>query len=356
MNLKQDFFNCSSLIILQPVLYDYRAQVLNGLNLLLPTYAIASLKTQAPACSFVDIPSRHPFLWLGAAINAYFRTSRFRIVFIPAYTSHPGILLCALFFYFSRVPILVHGQALFKKPRPSFLDILISSFWLSLSTRYLSYSSIGLDGPFDLPVYRQKVIVLLNRFESLSSLGLDSFSPNYRSFDGDNTALRLLFIGRDRPGSELSLAVQLVRDLRAKGLNIFLELIGVSSQDEDGIHCHGPLFAKSIVPVADECHIGIYPGDAGLSVLHYMALGLCPIVHGDLRMHSGPEPSYVTDGITGCLFDRGSRLSLTKTLLFLYSNPDKLMQMRVNAHSFAKQLLGYRLSDQLYTIIKSLIA
>jgi hypothetical protein len=143
----------------------------------------------------------------------------------------------------------VHGQSLYKKPNPSFADYLISLFWLSIATRYLSYSSIGLEGPFDWPIFRQKVLVLLNRFESCSSLGLDFFSPIYTSFPGDISPLKLLFIGRDRPGSGLDIAIQLVRDLRAKGYNILLDLIGVNSLDEDGIHCHGPLFADAIVPI-----------------------------------------------------------------------------------------------------------
>jgi glycosyltransferase involved in cell wall biosynthesis len=343
-----------TLIILQPVLYEYRAHFLNGLSYLLPMYVITSLKTRVLVGECVNIPTRNPLVWFAEAINSYHRTSGARVAFVPAYTSHLGIVLSAVLFWFLRIPILVHGQSLYKKPRPSFVDYVISLFWLSIATRYLSYSPIGLEGPFDWPIFRQKVLVFLNRFESCSSLGLDGFSPSYASFPGDNTPLKLLFIGRDRPGSGLDLAVQLVRDLRAKGCNILLELIGINAFEEDGINCHGPLFSDSIVPIAETCQIGIYPGDAGLSVLHYMALGLCPIVHSDMRKHSGPEPAYVIDGITGCLFDRGSLQSLTEKVLFLYTNPVALVQLRKNAHAFSTELLGNKLSAQLQSIINAL--
>jgi len=343
-----------TLIILQPVLYEYRAHFLNSLSYLLPLYVITSLKTQILVCECVNIPTRNPLVWFAEAINSYHRTSGARVAFVPAYTSHLGIVLSAVLFRFLRIPILVHGQSLFKKPHPSFVDYLISFFWLSIATRYLSYSPIGLEGPFDWPIFRHKVLVFLNRFESCSSLGLDKFSPIYTSFPGDNSPLKLLFIGRDRPGSGLDLAVQLVRDLRAKGYDIHLDLVGVNAIEEDGIHSHGPLFADSIVPIAESCQIGIYPGDAGLSVLHYMALGLCPIVHSDMRKHSGPEPAYVIDGITGCLFDRGSLQSLTEIILFLYTNPIALIQLRKNAHAFSTELLGTKFSAQLQSIINTL--
>jgi glycosyltransferase involved in cell wall biosynthesis len=347
-------YGLRTLILLQPVLYEYRAHFLNGLSCLLPMYVITSLKTRVLVFECVNIPTRNPLIWFAEAINSYTRTSGARVAFVPAYTSHLGIVLSAVLFWFLRIPILVHGQSLFKKPRPTFVDYLISFFWLSIATRYLSYSSIGLEGPFDWPIFRHKVHVFLNRFESCSSLGLDGFCPVYTSYTVGNSPLRLLFIGRDRPGSGLSLAVQLVRDLRAKGYNVLLDLIGVSSFEEDGIHSHGSLFAHSIIPIADKCHIGIYPGDAGLSVLHYMALGLCPIVHSEIRMHSGPEPSYVTDGITGCLFNRDSLQSLTSKIIFLYTNPEILSMLRKNSHSFAIDLLENQLSAQLNTIISAL--
>ncbi len=352
--LKPNGSGLRTLIILQPVLYEYRAHFLNGLSYLLPLYVITSLKTRILVCECVNIPTRNPLVWFAEAINSYHRTSGARVAFVPAYTSHLGIVLSAVFFWFLRIPILVHGQSLYKKPHPSFIDYLISLFWLSIATRYLSYSPIGLEGPFDWPIFRHKVLVFLNRFESCSSLGLDKFSPIYTSFPGDNSPLKLLFIGRDRPGSGLDLAVQLVRDLRAKGYDIHLDLVGVNAIEEDGIHSHGPLFADSILPIAKSCQIGIYPGDAGLSVLHYMALGLCPVVHSDMRKHSGPEPAYVIDGITGCLFDRGSLQSFTEKILFLYTNPVALVQLRRNAHAFSTELLGNKFSTQLQSIINTL--
>jgi glycosyltransferase involved in cell wall biosynthesis len=343
------------LIVMQPVLYEYRSKVFSSLNKLTPCYMITSLRTLAPACAYVNLTSSNPLAWASAVFHVLINYPDRKAAFVPAYTGHLGIVLSALFLSLFRIPIFVHGQALFKKPQASHMDWLISLFWLGVSCRYLSYSAIGIEGPFLLPCFKQKISVLPNRFESICALGLENFVPNFASFTGANV-LRVLFIGRDRPGARLDLALQLIELLRTSGKAVALDIIGVEASPAPGVTFHGPLFADNIREIAANCHVGLYPGDAGLSVLHYMALGLCPVVHRDIRLHSGPEPGYLQEGISARLFERGSLSSLADIFLDFYSSPRNLAKMRSNAHSEAIKIHHIPLSVEIHGVVNSVFA
>lgn len=344
---------CRSLIVLQPVLFQYRSNVFEGLNRYLHCYVLSSLKVEPPPFEYVNIASPSPLAWVLEIFKLRTRTSFPRVAFVSAYTTHLGIVCSVLLLWISRIPIIVHGQALFKKPCPSLLDHIISFFWLSISDRYLCYSAIGTHGLFSSEFFRKKVVVALNRFESLKSLGLDGFKPSYSSFNESVSGLRILFIGRDRPGCRLDLAIQLVVNLRKREYKIFLDVIGVDAPPQDGIVFHGLIGPQSIVNIAENCHVGLYPGDAGLSVLHYMALALCPVAHSDISRHSGPEPAYVKDGVTGCLFRRNSLESIESVIVDLYSNPGRLARLRRNAHFRAMSLHAVPFSVEILGAVES---
>jgi glycosyltransferase involved in cell wall biosynthesis len=293
-------------------------------------------------------------VWVSSVFYAVINNPFIKVAFVPAYTAHLGIVLSVILLFLLRIPVIVHGQALFKKPHPNLLDKLISLFWLSVCTRYLSYSSIGLEGPFAYPCFKPKISVLPNRFESLRALGLEGLDPQLDSFTGANT-LRVLFIGRDRPGARLDLALQLIKLLRKSGKSVTLDIIGANADPLPGVTYHGPLYANHILEIANSCHVGLYPGDAGLSVLHYMALGLCPVVHRRIRLHSGPEPGYLQDGISARLFERGSLSSLTDIFLRFFSDPCFLAELRRKAHSEAVRIHKMDLSIEIHSIINSVL-
>jgi len=343
------------LIVLQPVLYEYRAKVISGLEKIMPCYIITSLRTLPPACAYINLATLNPLAWVLAVFHALTFSPCKRVAFVPAFTGHLGIVLSVVFLSLFRTPIFVHGQALFKKPKPRIHDKLISLFWLTIGCHYLSYSSIGLEGPFAYPRFKRKITILPNRFESLEALGLEEFLPNFASFTGANT-LRVLFIGRDRPGARLDLALELIRLLRASGRSVTIDIIGVEAAPAPGVTYHGPLYADDIPKIAATCHVGLYPGDAGLSVLHYMALGLCPVVHRDIRFHSGPEPGYLQEGYSARFFERGSLLSLADVFRDFFCFPRILAELRSNAHSEAVKIHRTPLSYEIHGIINSVLA
>jgi len=346
--------NRCALLVLQPVLFEYRSAFFEAINQLLPCYLISVLKCYPPGFLFVDLSDSQPIAWPLEVFKYLFRQPAPLVAFVPAYTSHAGIILSTLLLWILRVPLVIHGQALFKKPEPTFRDKIISLFWLLIANQYICYSPVGVEGPFVHSFFRGKVSVALNRFESLDALGLRYYRSFNNTYKGIGSPLRLLFIGRDRPGARLDLAFSLIQYLRNRGYPITLDVVGFESSPREGVTFHGPLPPASCLRMAEYSHIGLYPGDAGLSVLHYMALGLCPVVHGDIRKHSGPEPAYVEDNITGCLFKRSSLDSLITVVLRLHDNPSVLSSIRANARSKALEIHEKPLSIEIYELISPL--
>ena len=336
--------------MLQPVLFDYRRHVIDGISARVPVHLITELRCPHPNCSFKNLSPHRILEWPFEVLSALILLPGSKTIFIPAYTTHLGIVLSALIAWLSGIPIIVHGQALFKKPNASLVDFCISLFWLLIARRYIAYSAIGIEGPFAWPFSRRKTVVIPNRFESIDSLGLSHYTPLFDSFIGEPSSLRLLFIGRDRPGSRLDLIISAVRCLSRQGLRIHLDIVGFSLASDEHVTYHGPLFGSQIIEIASFVHVGVYPGSAGLSILHYMALGLCPLVHGDIRSHSGPEPSYIEDGFSGAFFVKDSLDSLVAVLLKLYSDPAFLSALRCNAFKQAQLLHSKLYSTEIYSV------
>jgi glycosyltransferase involved in cell wall biosynthesis len=67
---------------------------------------------------------------------------------------------------------------------------------------------------------------------------------------------------------------------------------------------------------------GAYGGDVGLSVVHYMALGLPVMVYGEIGKHMGPETSYIVDGLNGLVFERSNVDSLSEKISQLVNNKE----------------------------------
>ena len=237
-----------------------------------------------------------------------------------------------------------------KKPTPNIIDLIISKFWLLVSSKYIAYSNIGLIGPFEKS---NRVQVVLNRYESPDSLNVLSIDTQSILIKNYLPCFGVLFIGRDRHSSEISLLVSAIMALKSLGAEIKLHIVGAKGDSNDVVKYYGPLSPHLIPAISKECHIGVYPGDAGLSALHYMMLGLCPIVHSCTNKHCGPEPSYVTNRITGLTFSRLSLESLKSTILEVYNDRTFLENLSINALSFSKNLHFVPYSTELVKVIDS---
>lgn len=238
-----------------------------------------------------------------------------------------------------------HGQALYDRGSRSALSNKV--YWLitRLARRYICYTRSGLESlqhlapPERLAVAENSLVVE------------HSLPPAVRS----TGTLGILFIGRLREASRPTILVQAVAEARRRsGLNLQLHVIGAGPDSaklpsESWLHRHGEIYEQvRIRDIARECAVGCYPGDAGLSVVHYMALGLVPVVHDRLDLHMGPEPSYVIDGVNGRRFahEKGGA-DLVEIIAELFADPIRQRQLAEAAYesyqSLSRPSLGIRL-------------
>jgi len=348
------------LLFVQPRLFEYREHLLYGLERYFKVIGLFVVKTPHVRSLYCEPTPVNPLSWLYHAIRIL---SLFRgpaSVFLPAYSNHLGILLVALYSKFVCKRLYIHGQALFKKPDPAPFDVIISVFWLVLANKYIAYSCHGLHGPFNWRIFRSKVVPVNNRFESLDSLFLGRC--NYSKYsdltafidEHDSKPFSLLYIGRNRGRSGLDLLAAALSSLSSRGYNIVCHLVGIDSSPSPArMIAHGSLYGRDILAISAQTSVGIYPGDAGLSVLHYMALGLCPLVHSDLFKHMGPEPCHVVDNENGILFKRGSLEDLSCKIALLFDDRPFLNRLRVKSRQSAERIHSLPYSEEISRIILS---
>ena len=245
-----------------------------------------------------------------------------------------------------------HGQGLYAKRSPSVLQKLMFRVMLALSTRYICYA----------PLVRDSLLKVGLPAEALR-VAENSLSITCPVEPGDKTGLEngILFVGRLRKGSKVDILVNVVEELCCQGLNLELHIIGDGEESAvireaasrlPWLHWYGMIYdQKRISDISRMCFIGCYPGDAGLSILHYMALSLPPVVHNDFAAHMGPEPSYVTDGKNGFLFSvRDTSTELHRVLESLARDRDKVRAAQVRTFQRYRSLIEPDLAHRMRNI------
>jgi glycosyltransferase involved in cell wall biosynthesis len=140
---------------------------------------------------------------------------------------------------------------------------------------------------------------------------------------------KLAFIGRIRHRCGLEIIFDAVQPLIKFFPDISVEIIGDGDPDYieelkkkyKFVNFHGVIYdEKGIAEKLGNCAAGIYGGDAGLSIVHYMSLGLPVILHKEIELHMGPEPYYIKENVNGLLFKRNSVKELTDCIKKILSN------------------------------------
>jgi glycosyltransferase involved in cell wall biosynthesis len=174
----------------------------------------------------------------------------------------------------------------------------------------------------------------------------------------DYSKIGILFIGRLREGCNLELLCESIIELRNENYPISLHIIGsgelckfyTNKYNGGGyMKFYGDLYEqKEISEISKECIIGCYPGNAGLSVVHYMSLSLPCLVHDNIMNHQGPEPSYVRDRNNGRLFHYGDKESFKRTIkemldtgdLHLYGKEAYNTYLQLSNPSYAQRIIN----------------
>lgn len=213
------------------------------------------------------------------------------------------------------IEVYLHGHGLHKKmPSPRLINRIMYWAILRLCDGYICYtesvrqSLLGRCKPEKLTIADNSITV-----ESL-------VPPSEKT----GTERGILFLGRLRKGCGLEMLIVAVQELREKhGINLEIHAVGSGERNEEfssvrhpWLHYYGEIFDHArIAQISRDCFIGAYPGDVGLSMVHYMALSLPPLIHDCLPLNN-PEACYLRNGANGFTFHHdGGQASLTQRLL-----------------------------------------
>lgn len=254
-----------------------------------------------------------------------------------------------------KIECYAHGQGIYRKGKSvKIWTKLVYKVLVYLSTKYICYTESVRKSL--LPYTNgEKLEVASNSINVEPSIFPSEIRSNIRG---------VLFLGRLRCGSNVMLLIEAMDKLRTfSGFNdLELHLVGggpiesalkLKFKDKSWIHWHGEIYLQSIIrSIASRCSVGCYPGNAGLSVVHFMALSLVPIVHSQMDKHMGPEPSYVVDHINGRLFDPAdAERSLFDVLFDVFSNTKTMRDMQSAALATYIELTNPSLASRLESII-----
>lgn len=253
-----------------------------------------------------------------------------------------------------KIPFFSHGQGLYNKPRPSLLQIFMFKIVTRLSNRYVCYTKSVYNSLIDIGINQKKLSVMDNT--------LVNKYPVYPT-QKTNFKHRLFYVGRLREGCNVELLFEAMLLLKNRGILIGLDIVGdgvqrgqleISARDKKlDVSFFGAIYEdKKISELSQKCSIGVYPGDAGLSIVHYMSLSLIPVIHDDLTKHMGPEPSYINAGINGVTFKRDNSTSLADAIECLLSNQRLSAKLSVSAFDTYVSLSKPTMAEKLIDIMK----
>lgn len=266
------------------------------------------------------------------------------------------LLVCGLF----RTPVFSHGQGVYDKHLHGFkrsVYKILFSIVCCLSTRYICYTDSVKTSLLKLGMEEDKLSVMHNTL--VNNAALSAQQKNVMNVSRN----RFVYIGRLRKGCNLELFFNAMKVLKDKEMPIRLEVVGDGEKQAVlkalakklgvDVRFHGAIYSDDTLrKISANCAVGIYPGDAGLSVVHYMSLSLIPFIHGFMSKHMGPEPSYVLDQINGVLFERDSVESLVDKIEILLDEKTDISSLSNNAYAAYVSLSKESMASKLIGFIK----
>lgn len=344
----------SLLLIVQPFITAYRAPVFKALAQDIPTILVCGKpdnkdgfgETRLDPSDFIRIVRSTELSVLGkifyqtdviASIFKY-RPTNVLIFANPRYVSFWLVLLIGKL---TRTKVFCHGHGSYKidgSRRAKGPYRLQYRIMLTLAFRYICYNNHVKESLIKLGMPSNRLLIAENSF-----INNHPITPNEKS--GKETGI--LFIGRLRDNNKLMLLIDSLIAINNERHNpIKLHIIGHgpnrqyvidSARIYSWIKPHGQLYDHhEIAKISLDCFAGCYPGNVGLSILHFMSLSLVPVTHNMLNQH-GPEASYINDGINGLFFKHNSPAeSLQKIIKSLLT--EKNLAKKIQGEAFSTYL------------------
>ena len=347
------------LLIIQPILTNYRKKLFDDLSDNFDKVDIYSIQNSGNGFKHNiegKFNSIHTPL-LGDRTKIYYQKgiifsiikNRPTAIFLTADFRAVHYFLILLIAKILDIPIFSHGQGLYDKPNPSLIHRVLFKTTIWLSSSYICYTKSVYQTLIDIGINSNKLSIMDNTI-------INEFPV--RNKEKTNTKNKLLYIGRLREGCNLELLFDAMKVLEDDDIKLTLDIVGDGEKRVElekytkklnlDINFLGAIYNDELISeLSKECKIGVYPGDAGLSVVHYMSLSLVPIVHSDLTKHMGPEPSYIKDNENGLIFKRDDKNSLANVVKKTLKEKELSKSLSKNAFNTYKSLLSPTMAEKL---------
>lgn len=259
------------------------------------------------------------------------------------------LFICKIF----KTKIILHSQGLYELNSYgnllSKVKILLHFLNIFLSDHVILYSDIK-KGPYSLKIFKDKISVVNNRDSYLEDFLLNNFKSKKDKIAYVKTNNNILVIGRAKGKYFVEFLLKIAKYLNEFKYPLKIKFIGdVKLFDKQllesaGIICLGPVRdPKKILYESEDCSIGFYPTDAGLSITSYHMLGLLPVFHSNFCLHNGPEPSIVYKKTKCFLFERqnfkSAFLSLDNAYKYILENKLEKKTNFIKNKSYSDELL-----------------
>jgi len=347
------------LLIIQPILTSYRKKLFDDLSDKFTKVDIYSIQNSGNGFkgniqgkfSSINTPligNRNKIYYQKGIIFSIIR-NRPTAIFLTADFRAVHYFLILLIAKILHIPIFSHGQGLYDKPNPSLIHRILFKTTIWLSSSYICYTKSVYQTLIDIGIKEDKLSIMDNTIVNEFPVKIES---------KQDIKNKLLYIGRLREGCNLELLFNAMKILEEDDIKLTLNIVGDGEKRVElekytkelnlDINFLGAIYDDELISnLSKECKIGIYPGDAGLSIVHYMSLSLVPIVHSNLTKHMGPEPSYIKDNENGLMFIGDDENSLASVIKKALIEKELSKTLSKNAFNTYESLLSPTMAEKL---------
>lgn len=237
------------------------------------------------------------------------------------------LILCKIL----NIKCFIWGHGLFGKSKKIPKSLIYRFYYFFINyfiTKYIAYNKYSKDTLLKV-LGKKKIIVIDNTLEKKFIF----IKKNYKEKN-------ILFVGRLRNRCMLNILIKAMVIINRKFKNIRLEIIGYGNLFDEykslakklNINCIFYKQKTNFKKISKKCFLGVYPGDAGLSVVEYMMLNLPVIKHDIMDEHMGPETSYIRNNYNGLTYKKGSVEDLANNILKIFLN--KKLRKKFSKNSY----------------------
>ena len=223
---------------------------------------------------------------------------------------------------------------------------ILEKLYRSSTDVFFTYGQSGKNRMCELGWPKENLEIIYNSLnEGVKPIENESLKSTIYKDHFNNDFPVLIFIGRLINSKRIDWLIQSVSDLRKKGLNLNLMIIGngpecsklVDKTNALSINnniwfygeCYDEQVLKGLLYNADLC---VSPGEVGLTALHTMSYGV-PVISHDNFYKQGPEYELIVSNQTGLLYEYGNYDDMVEKIGDWFSCDHNRCQTREDCYS-----------------------